>query len=604
MRNNIKKMLVIIPMIFLLCFSFIGIKAQAEEKVDNQSTTVTTSNQDKDNTNTTQNDNISKTNTTDNKKIGPSIEGPSPSDSNSGTNQNSTEQDSNSDKDQTTEQPQEEQLPGWRNVDGKLHYVTEDGIVEKTGWFKEKDENPKATNDNEYYLDKNYAAVTGWNKITGNWYYFNESGVKQTGWITSDYSWYHLNKAGIMEKGWITDEGNKFYLNDEGKMISGKNFIDNSWYFFDGSGKLKTGLYYDNNIKYYSTKEGIMVANQWVTVGNYRYYVKADGSVAVGDLIINGKMESFDQNGRYKGIGKMTDYLFLKFLSVGDADCSYIKLPSGETALIDTGDVKTSDKLVSFLKEQDLKKEDGKPVIDYVIITHGHSDHIGGLTAVLDNFKVKKIYMPEIAGMKDWYSSADVTKENSDSIQLLKTDYKVYEDTMNYLNKNDIQIINTVKGQYIDKDHILQFIESDKNFGSIGAEKLTGYYWGMNENSAIVYLNYADLQALFTGDMEWNSEKEFVENSRLNGGEVDVLKVPHHGHDTSSTIDFIRYVKPGFGVISRSAGSINTETLKTESVGGNSAYNNLISTGVSVYETSQKDGVSVYATENNWNLEN
>ena len=86
-----------------------------------------------------------------------------------------------------------------------------------------------------------------------------------------------------------------------------------------------------------------------------------------------------------------------------------LKLPSGETALIDTGDVKTSEKVVNFLKEQDLKQEDGKGVIDYIIITHGHSDHIGGLASILDNFKVKKVYMPDIAIMKDWYSNVKVT---------------------------------------------------------------------------------------------------------------------------------------------------------------------------------------------------
>ena len=56
----------------------------------------------------------------------------------------------------------------------------------------------------------------------------------------------------------------------------------------------------------------------------------------------------------------MKDHLFIKYLNVGNADCAFIKLPSGETALIDTGDVKTSEKVVDFLKEQDLKQEDGK----------------------------------------------------------------------------------------------------------------------------------------------------------------------------------------------------------------------------------------------------
>lgn len=81
--------------------------------------------------------------------------------------------------------------------------------------------------------------------------------------------------------------------------------------------------------------------------------------------------------------------------------------------------------------------------------------------------------------------------------------------------------------------------------------------------------------------MHWRAEKDFVANKLLNGSEVIVIKVPHHGYDTSSTINFLRYVKPEFGVISRSVENINSDTSK-------SAYNNLISTGVTIYETSEK----------------
>ena len=97
-----------------------------------------------------------------------------------------------------------------------------------------------------------------------------------------------------------------------------------------------------------------------------------------------------------------------------------------------------------------------------------------------------------------------------------------------------------------------------------------------------------------SGDIEWTAEKDFMVNELLNGNTVDILKVPHHGHDTSSTIDFLRYVNAKLGVISRSK----------ESIEKNIAYNNLIQAGVTIFETSDKDGVVVYATADNWNLEN
>jgi beta-lactamase superfamily II metal-dependent hydrolase len=391
----------------------------------------------------------------------------------------------------------------------------------------------------------------------------------------------------------------KDYLNNNESISLNKKFINNNWYSFDMSGKLQTGIYNYNNKKYYSTDEGVMVSNEWITVENKKYYVKADHSLAVGNIIINGKMESFDDSGEYKGPGKMTDYLFIKFLSVGNADCSYIKLPNGETILIDTGDFKHSEKVISFLKEQALKSKNGKPLIDYIVLTHPHSDHMGALIPIFNNFQVNKVYLPNIPKVTDWYADMDLTKETPYIIDSLKQDYDMYKDIVDYISENGIETSTIAKGQFIDANNILQFIQSDKDFEPkpIKGEHLIDYW---NDKSAIIYLNYVNLHVLYTGDMQWRSEKDFTLNKLLNGSEVNVLKVPHHGYDTSSTIDFLRYVKPEFGVISRSAENINADTSKDE----NSAYNNLISTGVTIYETSEKDGVSIYATEENWNLEN
>lgn len=594
MRNNIKKTLVIIPMIFLLCISFIGITARAEDSVNSQINIAESSNQNDTNSTNTKADNIntneSKTSATIDKTnttiSGQNVKGPSPSDD-VNKNQNSATTKSEG----TTET---ETLPVWKNIDGKLHYVTKDGIVEKTGWFKEKDENPNANNDNEYYLDKDYAATIGWKQINGAWYYFDEAGIKQTDWKLINYNWYYLGKDGAMKTGWINDNNDTYYLSDEGTMTLGKKYIDNNWYFFGTTGILQKGFYGYKGKDYYSDNNGVMVANQWVRTKNSQYYVKADSSLATGYAIIDNVAEKFDTNGRYIGPAEMEDHLFIKQLSVGDADCAFIKLPSGETALIDTGTPGTSEKLINFLNEQDLREEDGKKVIDYIIITHAHSDHIGGLASVLDNFKVKKVYMPDIAVMKDWYSKVTPTVNNSTNIKMMETDYEVYQDAVKAMKDKNIEFTNTKKGEFIDKDKILQFVESDKDFGQIGADKDTANYWGINENSAIVYLNYGDLQELFAADMEWNSEKDFWTNDLLDGKKVDVLKVPHHGHDTSSTSDFIQYLSPSIGIISRGA----------ENIEKNSAYNNLLSNGVSIYETSTKDGISIYATPENWTLGN
>lgn len=492
-----------------------------------------------------------------------------------------------------TEEVEEKPL-GWQKVNGKLYYYTEEGQYKETGWFEEKEANPDIDDEKEYYLDKDFSAVTGWKEIGRTWFYFDESGVLQKGWVQDNYNWYYLDDSGAMKTGWIKVDGRKYYLNESGAMVIGKKYIDNKWMFFDNGGALQTGFYFHNGIRYYSTKEGEMVSNKWITVNNKEYYIKADSSVAVGDIIIDGKMHSFDKVGKYLGRGEMvSDDLYIKYLNVGNADCAFIKLPSGETALIDTGEPASSKKLVEFLDSQKLSKEDGKKVIDYVILTHGHSDHIGGLTAVLENFKVNKVYMPENAGMKDWLKDVERTKENASSYDMLKEDYRVYQEMIKYLEKNDIEVTKSVSGEYIDKDKILKFIQADKDFGPIGSDKLLEDYWALNDRSSIVYLDYADLQVLFTGDIEWTAEKDFWVNKLLGNNTVDVLKVPHHGHNTSSTLDFLTYVNPKLGVISRAEDKIEK----------NKAYNNLLQAGVTIFETSLNDGISVYATTKNWNLQ-
>ena len=584
---NLRRTSSLIAMALFVSFSTLSIEANAVDK--EKTVQVVSSHGEGDNTSTEENGQVNEEENTEEvtSKDKQNIKEENNREVNS-NNENTNDEDKNDNEDENEEEVSPFQ---WLKVHDKLFYYVNGKPYNEPGWFNEHDINPEADENKLYYIEDDGTVAVGWKQFSDKWYYFDENGVMQTGWQQIKYSWYYFDKYGEMKQGWIEDDGDKYYLYESGNMAIGKKYIDGNWYRFGQGGKLLIGRYYDNGKICYSNKDGVMISDKWISINGNDYYVKTDSSLAVGKTIINNKLEIFDESGKHIGtedLGK--DYLFVKQLDVGNADCAFIRLPNGETVLIDTGTPESSEKLVNFLKEQDLKKSKDKYVIDNVIITHGHSDHIGGLRAVLENFKVKNVYIPKIARMQNWAAGVKETEENKEQLEMLRYDYSIYKDAVEAMDEYGIEFTDTVKGEYIDKENILQFVQSDSYFGPVGPDKLTADYWGINDNSAIIHLNYGDFQMLFTGDMEWTSEANFINHDLLDGREVDVLKVGHHGNDTSSTGNFLAYVKAPIGIISRDK----------ESITENRAYKDLINGGVSIYETSSNDGVSIYATKENW----
>mgnify|MGYP003542004662 FL=1 len=88
---------------------------------------------------------------------------------------------------------------------------------------------------------------------------------------------------------------------------------------------------------------------------------------------------------------KGEDKILAAFLDVGQADCALFTLPDGKILLIDAGDRGDGDQLVDYLKKRGIIK------IDYLLATHPHSDHIGGMSDVIDSFEIGKIFAPKVA---------------------------------------------------------------------------------------------------------------------------------------------------------------------------------------------------------------
>ena len=219
--------------------------------------------------------------------------------------------------------------------------------------------------------------------------------------------------------------------------------------------------------------------------------------------------------------------LVVHFLDVGQGDCEFIELPNSQCMLIDASTKEYGDDIVEAIKGY------GYSEIDYVVATHPHADHIGGMSEVIDSFDIGKIYMPR-------------TSSNSKSFEGLLTSIS---------NKN--LSINTAKTGTT--------IYSNNGINIEILSPISSFYEETNDYSAVVKLEYGESSFLFMGDAEKPVENELIEKYGYDL-DVDVLKAGHHGSRYSSSTEFLDYVTPEYTVIScakdNSYGHPHSETIK------------------------------------------
>lgn len=215
------------------------------------------------------------------------------------------------------------------------------------------------------------------------------------------------------------------------------------------------------------------------------------------------------------GIVLILYFVFLYYLPYFNNidEVSFLDLPSGDATfihtaynkkniLIDTGDIDPS-MIISFLKSKGVKN------LDAVIISHGDSDHIGGLVGLIHNFKIKSIFI-------SYYDSVSVNEIRN--YNLSKTNvYYLKEGDEFYIDKLYFKVLWPFTNQY-----------------------------DVNNNSLVIYSEIFNTRFLFTGDIEKEAEIGFVK--KYKNLCVDVLKVAHHGSKTSSTIEFLNCVKFTYAV--------------------------------------------------------
>lgn len=236
-----------------------------------------------------------------------------------------------------------------------------------------------------------------------------------------------------------------------------------------------------------------------------------------------------------------SEQIKVHFINVGQGDSIFIELDNDKTMLIDAGENDKKDLVKSYISDL------GYNSINYLVGTHPHSDHIGGMYYIIDNFSIEKIYMPKAI-----------------------TNTKTYENLLETISSHNLKI-NTAKSNVIiyDSENLkIDILAPDEN-----------KYTNLNNYSAVVKLVYGDTCFLFMGDAEIESENKI--KSDIN---CDVVKIAHHGSSTSSNDDFVKRVNAKYAVVS---------------VGEDNKYNH---PNNEVLKRWEKSGALIYRTDRDGNI--
>ena len=240
--------------------------------------------------------------------------------------------------------------------------------------------------------------------------------------------------------------------------------------------------------------------------------------------------------------------LQVHFIDVGQADAALV-ICDGHYMLIDGGNAEDSDLVYSYLERHGAKN------LDYMVASHAHEDHIGGLSGALNYAKVDTALCP-------------VTEYSS----------KVFQNMVKYLEQQGKSLTVPAPGNKFD-------------LGSARVEILgpVQEYDDTNNTSIVLRIDYGETSFLFTGDAEAESEEVVLNDGYLL--DSDVLKCGHHGSSSSTSHLFLAEVAPQFAVISCETGNHyghpHRETLAA-----------LDAAGVTVYRTDE-DGTVLAESNGN-----
>ena len=206
-----------------------------------------------------------------------------------------------------------------------------------------------------------------------------------------------------------------------------------------------------------------------------------------------------------------TDVVKVEYIDVGQADAILIENDK-KYMLIDAGNNEDGDLLVNYFKDKNITD------FEYVVATHPHEDHIGGMDNIIKNFNIKNYYMP------DCYTTT-----------------KTFEELLDALEEKNLS--------FETPDIDSEFLLGDALFKVLytGTDKRD-----LNNTSIVLRMTYKDVSFMFTGDATNVTEKKILAKDL----QSDVLKVGHHGSQYSTSDEFLDKVNPKYAIISVGTGNV------------------------------------------------
>lgn len=266
---------------------------------------------------------------------------------------------------------------------------------------------------------------------------------------------------------------------------------------------------------------------------------------------INKAVASLSTSNKVQVERKIVDGIMeIHTIDVGQGD-SILVIQGEQVMLVDCGTRAKGDTVVKYLKNLGIEK------IDILVGTHLHDDHIGGMAEVIRNFEIGTLYVP------DNYNNEITTYWYIDFLDAIE-------------EKNINCIYPTVSTTFEIGDANIKIVAPNSK-----------EYKNMNNYSIVLMVTYGETDVILMGDAEELSEQEILKNGLYIN--ADIIKLGHHGSNTSSSEKFLKAVNPQYAIISAGKGNTYHHPIKT-------VMERLENLGITVYRTDES-GTIIMSTD-------